>query len=91
MLIANTKPDIIKLQETNGDFSIPGCDRYVQPSIIQKRKGTQVLCTPPTMEITYVERTRSTVQQDTMYLNNFEIEDVATTTMVDGHNITIVN
>ncbi|KAH9360280.1 hypothetical protein HPB48_005732 [Haemaphysalis longicornis] len=65
MLITNNKPDIITLQETNGDFPLPGYDRYVQPSIIPNRKGTQPLSAPPTMAITYVDKTLPTIQRDT--------------------------
>ncbi|KAH9376428.1 hypothetical protein HPB48_020090 [Haemaphysalis longicornis] len=66
-LITKTKPLIITLQKTNGDFYIPGYDRDVQPSIITNKKGTQPLSTPPTMTITYVEKTLPTIQLDTTH------------------------
>ncbi|KAH9363695.1 hypothetical protein HPB48_002026 [Haemaphysalis longicornis] len=43
------------------------------------------------MTITYVDKTLPTIQLDTTHLNTSEKEHVATTPMVDGHSITIVN
>ncbi|KAH9360902.1 hypothetical protein HPB48_003599 [Haemaphysalis longicornis] len=65
-------------------------DRYVQPSIIPNRKGTLPLSTPPTMTITYVDKTLPTIQLDTTHINTSEKEHVATTTVVDGHNISLL-
>lgn len=44
MLHAGTQPDIIALQETYGNFPLPGYDSFIQPSIVPRHKGHQ---TPP--------------------------------------------
>lgn len=43
----DTQPDVIALQETHGDFAIPGYEKFTQPSIVHRPRGTATAPPPP--------------------------------------------
>lgn len=83
--VADPKPDIILLQETNGSITIPGYELFTQPSITHKDKRSPTGVSVPIMTATYVSKHIAATQIDTSHLNTPSNEYVTVQCRL-GHN-----
>lgn len=74
--VAEHSPAVIALQETNGEYKLPGYESYTQPSIITKKRGHQSPQPPRTQVVVYVRRDIAATQIDTATLNDTGKEHV---------------
>lgn len=96
ILQAKTKPDIILLQETNGNYKLSGYQNFIQPSITKKCRATRARPNPlppsaPVMVVTYVANHIPAIQLETEQHNTEKQEHVAVECQLGATKAVIVN